>query len=485
MCPRTLARGIVLVALALACGCSIAAPGYVAQRIGTLGGTATNAMALNSRGDVTGGSQTAGNVAEHAFLFANGTLRDLGAMSGIDSAGYDVNDAGAVVGEAVSADGHSHAFVYSNGSAIDLGTLGGTDSYAYGINENGQVAGTTTNAAGDTRAFLYSGGRMIDLVTLGGANSAAWHVNRYGDVAGMSETAGGEIHAFLYRNGHMQDLGTLGGPISMGFALNDAGVVVGMSLTATWDVHAFVYTDGRMQDLGTLDGAETTAYAINNLGQIVGMARSATGTERAFYYDGALHDLTAITAGLAGTVLDAALDINDAGQIAVAGFRLDPVQVIAVEFYHAAYDHYFVTIAPAEIAALDTGAISGWTRTGLSFAVFPLGTAGASNVCRFWSGPTFVTKSSHFYTPYPWECEEVKGNRDWQFEGEVFALELPYVAGTCPTGRSPLYRLYNDGKGDAPNHRYTTSLAVRATMLAQGWIAEGAGIGVIGCVPGS
>ena len=46
----------------------------------------------------------------------------------------------------------------------------------------------------------------------------------------------------------------------------------------------------------------------------------------------------------------------------------------------------------------------------------------------------------------------------------------------------PLYRLYNDGMGGAPNHRYTTSLTVRAAMIEAGWIPEGSGIGVIGCV---
>ena len=48
----------------------------------------------------------------------------------------------------------------------------------------------------------------------------------------------------------------------------------------------------------------------------------------------------------------------------------------------------------------------------------------------------------------------------------------------------PVYRMYNNGQGGAPNHRYTTDLAVRAQMLVQGWIAEGYGkIGVIMCSP--
>ncbi len=44
-------------------------------------------------------------------------------------------------------------------------------------------------------------------------------------------------------------------------------------------------------------------------------------------------------------------------------------------------------------------------------------------------------------------------------------------------------RLYNDGQGGAPNHRFTTSASVRAEMLASGYIAEGAGMGIGLCAP--
>ena len=69
-------------------------------------------------------------------------------------------------------------------------------------------------------------------------------------------------------------------------------------------------------------------------------------------------------------------------------------------------------------------------------------------------------------------------------EAMVFSLRLPDDAGNCASSMAPLYRLYNDGSGEAPNHRYTTALEVRAVMLGRGWIAEGIGpLGVIGCVP--
>ena len=115
--------------------------------------------------------------------------------------------------------------------------------------------------------------------------------------------------------------------------------------------------------------------------------------------------------------------------------------------------------------------------------MLPLDTAGAASVCRFFS-VSFAPKSSHFYTPSASECATVKQNPDWQFEGEVFAVGLPDAAGNCANGTLPLYRLYNDGQGGAPNHRYTTNAATRADMLAQGWISEGTGaLGVIACVP--
>jgi hypothetical protein len=72
----------------------------------------------------------------------------------------------------------------------------------------------------------------------------------------------------------------------------------------------------------------------------------------------------------------------------------------------------------------------------------------------------------------------------WGFEGEVFYTQNPDVAGNCPVNTVPVYRMYNNGQSGAPNHRYTTDLNVRAQMLAQGWVPEGAGtIGVIMCSP--
>ena len=160
----------------------------------------------------------------------------------------------------------------------------------------------------------------------------------------------------------------------------------------------------------------------------------------------------------------------------------DPASANAIEYYHAQFGHYFFTAIQDEISKLDSGFFQGWTRTGRSFGVWAYDIGGTAAVCRFFS-TSFGPKSSHFYTPLASECEIVKNNPDWQYEGIVAYVDLPLGDGTCPTG-IPLYRLYNQGMGGAPNHRYTTSEAIRADMIANGWIPEGYGaIGVIACLP--
>ena len=159
---------------------------------------------------------------------------------------------------------------------------------------------------------------------------------------------------------------------------------------------------------------------------------------------------------------------------------------IAVEYYYAAWGFYFVTSLPGEIAALDGGAFGGvWKRTGEQFNVYPLASAPSSSltVYRFFS-TIFGPKSAHFYTANPAEYSALVSGMGWQLEGPVFSTPVPASDGSCPAGSIPIYRMYNNGMGGAPNHRFTTDANVRAQMLAAGWIPEGEGIGVGLCAPG-
>jgi len=175
----------------------------------------------------------------------------------------------------------------------------------------------------------------------------------------------------------------------------------------------------------------------------------------------------------------------DANSAQVASGAASPV---AIEFYRAAADHYFISADPAEIAKLDSGYFAGWTRTGQAFAVYAAQDSALPNhspVCRFYGRPE-AGLDSHFYSASPAECQAVidRFSNAWIYEsGDVFAVALPDpVSGACPAGTLPVYRLYN-GRADV-NHRYTTSTAIQAQMIALGWIAEGYGPGSVAmCVP--
>ena len=169
-------------------------------------------------------------------------------------------------------------------------------------------------------------------------------------------------------------------------------------------------------------------------------------------------------------------DLADVAAYLASVTSIVPAVVAAIEYYHADFDHYFVTSIADEIAKLDNGVFAGWVRTVLQFNTYATATAGTSTVCRFFS-TSFVPKSSHFYTPSASECALVKNNADWQYEGDVFHVVIAAVDGTCPAGTTAVYRLYNNGQGGAPNHRYTIDAAVRDQMVARGWVIEGNGPG--------
>jgi probable HAF family extracellular repeat protein len=155
---------------------------------------------------------------------------------------------------------------------VVLGTLGGSSSVPTGLNDRGAVVGWANTADGGLHPFLWWHGRMTDLGTLdrtGGGWGIAEDVNRSGTVVGQSRL--GEVsHAVRWQGGKVTDLGTLGGSYSSATAINDHGVIVGNSTTPDGVLHAFLWRDGRMTDLGVPGGGDVIAEDVNNRGQVVG-----------------------------------------------------------------------------------------------------------------------------------------------------------------------------------------------------------------------
>jgi probable HAF family extracellular repeat protein len=259
----------------------------------SLGGRRDHSVsAINDRGQVVGASQTRTGE-RHAFLWENGTTRDLG-PAGVESEAAAINDRGLVAGWAADASGDSYPVIWDGGDTRKLCELGAADelSKAAAVNEQGQVVGGCMTRLGkEVHAFLWQRGRLVDLGTLGGPQSGSYAValNALGQVVGKSYVYANTYRerAFFWRNGKLTDVGTLGGREEMTpVAINRRGQVVGSGQTTAGRLHAFAWQDSKLTDLGTLPGGkESWAEALNNHGQIVGWSTTKSGQRHAVIWE--------------------------------------------------------------------------------------------------------------------------------------------------------------------------------------------------------
>lgn len=161
-----------------------------------------------------------------------------------------------------------------------------------------------------------------------------------------------------------------------------------------------------------------------------------------------------------------------------------PIARVA-RYFNVDTGFYFMTSSDPEQIAIESGTFAGWQPVNVdpmepnNFGFFRDAGAGRANVCRFFS-EAFAPKGSHFFSAEPAECESVKRNPLWIFEGYVGYVALGDAGGNCSGGLIPLYRMYNNGVGGAPTHIFTVLKEwYQALTQVGGWRAEG----VLGCVP--
>ena len=167
--------------------------------------------------DLQGPARTLAQFNAGAYRIVDlGTLDTTHNGGGGGSQAWAVNSLGQVVGFSRTGIGEpapygaQHAFVWEQGVITDLGTLGGApneQSTARFINERGQIVGWSgPYASAATRAVIWDGGVVHDIGTLGGDRSMPSGLSDAGHVVGSSTIPSGASHAFLWLNGVMQDL---------------------------------------------------------------------------------------------------------------------------------------------------------------------------------------------------------------------------------------------------------------------------------------
>jgi probable HAF family extracellular repeat protein len=259
-------------------------------------------------------------------------------------------------------DATEHAFVWGDGVMTDLSTLGGLNSSTAWPQKNnfglivGQAQGPLPDPLGENWGaayfcasgpcngnqnlqfgFRWQNGVITELPPVGGNNSSAAGDNNLGQVAGWAETAIADprcvapqqlvFKAVVYgpKRGEVHALPTFpGDAIAAAFGINDNGDVVGMSGTCgtpdtyALGVHAVIWRNGSVFDLGGLGGVmNNAAVIINNAGQIAGQSDlpDDTITHAALWQKGARPTDLGTLPGGEGDVYIVANDINARGQV--------------------------------------------------------------------------------------------------------------------------------------------------------------------------
>jgi probable HAF family extracellular repeat protein len=131
--------------------------------LGTLGGDNGQANSVSDAGEIVGKADLPGPLPQthDAFLWKNGVMTDLGTQDGDPcSNALNINSKGQIVGGSSDCFGFRHAFLWEHGGPmIDLNTLvapssGLTLTQAGYINDRGEIAGAGVLPDGDTHAFL-------------------------------------------------------------------------------------------------------------------------------------------------------------------------------------------------------------------------------------------------------------------------------------------------------------------------------------------
>jgi probable HAF family extracellular repeat protein len=215
------------------------------------GGESSFASDINDNGQISGWVFNRPDGNPHAMRIDAAGWHDLGTLGGRESRATAIDERGRVVGWASTGKGTEHAFLWQDGAMADLGTLGGygnsdlrdPESIATDINDRAEIVGYSyTDVAQQRHAFLWRDGTMIDLGAIPGSSgfSRAIGINNHGVIVGESSSSDPRISttAVVWIDGRIYDLNDLVdlGPewryLGHAFAINDLGQIAGFGMSS-------------------------------------------------------------------------------------------------------------------------------------------------------------------------------------------------------------------------------------------------------------
>jgi probable HAF family extracellular repeat protein len=219
------------------------------------------ASSVNDGGKWVGSVQLEELPPWHGFVAEGFARTPIGHLGGGSSFPNDINNAGQVVGSSYTriVDGVEqieHAFLWQNGVLTDLGVLpDDAESAAAAINSFGIIVGSSSRINMATfqethRPFVYENGTMT-AIPVPSVDAQAADINDSGVVVGTMKASGGlsNNHAWVYQDGVVTNLNSLVVPgsglhIAFAYAINNVGQIAGVAIDSQGFSHGVLLTPG-------------------------------------------------------------------------------------------------------------------------------------------------------------------------------------------------------------------------------------------------
>jgi uncharacterized membrane protein len=194
----------------------------------------------------------------------------------ISTNAFDINHAGDIVGDYVSADGHTHGYLLSGNRFTQIDFPGAILTSAFGINRRGDIVGRY-QTDGVFHGYLLRGGTFTS-IDFSATFTRAQGINGSGDIVGSYDDADQTRHGFLLSEEEFTSFDFPDATLTTAWGINPAGGVTGRYVSSDGKSHGFLISEGEFTSIDfpgaveTAPGGVPTApiVRINPRGDIVG-----------------------------------------------------------------------------------------------------------------------------------------------------------------------------------------------------------------------
>jgi hypothetical protein len=208
-------------------------------RIDVPGAVVTLPLGLNDRGQVVGGwvgrdatvNPMTGELNPiHGFRWDRGRIRTFDVPGSTNTAPYEINNRGQVVGNYTDADQAQHGFVLHRGRVRTIDHPRATDTPDFtgtrvvGINDRGQLVGSYGDDRGVLRAWVWKHGRFTTIHPGFGLQSEASQIDNRGRIVGRYIDP--DLRSFLLERGRYARIDVPNRCDTSAIGLNDRGQIL-------------------------------------------------------------------------------------------------------------------------------------------------------------------------------------------------------------------------------------------------------------------